>query len=105
MYISYLTMNKECKENEIWLNTSSGVLFRGPAGPDVTLGRRDIDCALDPSIFVPPTVDMLKDDTSLRFFSQFQVDNNVLDHARQLYDLLYDRVPIDGINRLRVETI
>uniref|UniRef100_A0A0W0FFL4 Uncharacterized protein n=1 Tax=Moniliophthora roreri TaxID=221103 RepID=A0A0W0FFL4_MONRR len=76
-----------CFEEMIWMNTTSGVLFSGPDGPDFLLGH------LNPvgSIVVPSTVDMLKDDTSFRFFSKFgsSMDNSVLECALSSWKMIF----------------
>ncbi|EEB89742.1 hypothetical protein MPER_12128 [Moniliophthora perniciosa FA553] len=68
-----------CLDDMVWMNTTSGVLFCGPQGPDTDFVWSDVD----ESIVVPSTVDMLKDDTSFRFFSKFgsSVDASVLECA------------------------
>uniref|UniRef100_A0A0W0G640 Uncharacterized protein n=1 Tax=Moniliophthora roreri TaxID=221103 RepID=A0A0W0G640_MONRR len=62
----------------LWMNTTSGVLLCGPDGPGTWLYSRPAEL-----IVVPPTVDMLKDDTSFRFFSKFgrSVEYSVLECA------------------------
>ncbi|KAI3611659.1 hypothetical protein WG66_007776 [Moniliophthora roreri] len=68
-----------CLDKRLWMNTTSGVLFSGPDGPFTQF----LDFIPNKSIVVPPTIDMLKDDTSIRFFSKFgrSVDDSVLECA------------------------
>uniref|UniRef100_A0A0W0F003 Uncharacterized protein n=1 Tax=Moniliophthora roreri TaxID=221103 RepID=A0A0W0F003_MONRR len=79
VYIEYLRQNIQCRYEHLWMNTTTGVLFSGPVGP----GAQLFILGADKSIVVPPTVDMLKDDISLRFFSKSgsSVDNSVLECA------------------------
>ncbi|KAI3603628.1 hypothetical protein WG66_006036 [Moniliophthora roreri] len=79
IYIRYLKANLRCSLTNIWMSTSSGVLFSGPDGPP-TPGPWSY--AVD-SIIVPTTVDMLKDNTCIRFFinSGSIVDKNILEYA------------------------
>uniref|UniRef100_A0A0W0FQT2 Uncharacterized protein n=1 Tax=Moniliophthora roreri TaxID=221103 RepID=A0A0W0FQT2_MONRR len=65
VYIKHLSENMGCGWYYLWMNTASGVIIRGPEGPSFHLAD-----GLVRSIAPPPTVDMLKDDTSLRFFSK-----------------------------------
>uniref|UniRef100_A0A0W0FYC1 Uncharacterized protein n=1 Tax=Moniliophthora roreri TaxID=221103 RepID=A0A0W0FYC1_MONRR len=76
VYIEHLRINMECSLNHLWMNTTSSVLFSGPDGPPVPVFW---SCAVK-SIVVPTTIDMLKDDTCLRFFINFgsSLDNIVL---------------------------
>ncbi|KAI3616884.1 hypothetical protein WG66_004176 [Moniliophthora roreri] len=82
IYIFYLKRNMRCNQRNLWMNTASGVFFSGPDGPSapsvplIILGAKE-------SIIVPTTVDMLKDDTCLRFFINFgsRVDHCVLDNS------------------------
>ncbi|KAI3608225.1 hypothetical protein WG66_006503 [Moniliophthora roreri] len=79
VYIRYLARNMGCLDKRLWMNTTSGVLFSGPDGPFTQF----LDFIPNKSIVVPPTIDMLKDDTSFRFFSKFGrgVDDSVLECA------------------------
>uniref|UniRef100_A0A0W0EWR1 Uncharacterized protein n=1 Tax=Moniliophthora roreri TaxID=221103 RepID=A0A0W0EWR1_MONRR len=93
VYIAYLSSNMGCYEHSLWMNTTSGVLFSGPEGPPFPLYED-----ADRSIVVPRTVDMLKDDTFLRFFSKFgsSVDNSVLACAQgsRKFTYLDDLFPV-----------
>ncbi|ESK90579.1 hypothetical protein Moror_4248 [Moniliophthora roreri MCA 2997] len=75
IYIEYLRSNMGCYQTSLWIDTTSGVLCRGPKGPYFCLFTNAVN-----AIVVPPTVDMLKEDISLRFFSKFgsRVDDDVL---------------------------
>ncbi|EEB92647.1 hypothetical protein MPER_08812, partial [Moniliophthora perniciosa FA553] len=86
VYIRHLAGNMGCWDRMVWMNTTSGMLFRGPEGPHTIFS-----CLVDESIVVPSTVDMLKDDISLRFFSKFgsKADNSVLDCALHSYRHTY----------------
>uniref|UniRef100_A0A0W0GDC5 Uncharacterized protein n=1 Tax=Moniliophthora roreri TaxID=221103 RepID=A0A0W0GDC5_MONRR len=79
VYIQYLANNMRCRDSRLWMNTTSGVLFSGPNGPGIRSRYFDANR----SIVVPSTVDMLKDNASIRFFSKFgqSADNSVLDCA------------------------
>ncbi|ESK86554.1 hypothetical protein Moror_9782 [Moniliophthora roreri MCA 2997] len=61
LYWSCLTAHMELSSDDIWMDTASGTLINGPDGP--------VRC-LNSDIIMPPTADMLKDDTCLRFFSK-----------------------------------
>ncbi|ESK87834.1 hypothetical protein Moror_15327 [Moniliophthora roreri MCA 2997] len=93
IYIRHLTTNMRCSEDNLWMSTSSGVLFSGPDGPPApSLWWYTFE-----SIIVPTTVDMLKDDTCIRFFINFGsiMDKNVLRSAVGHWELTYldDLVP------------
>ncbi|ESK81713.1 hypothetical protein Moror_15828 [Moniliophthora roreri MCA 2997] len=79
IYIQHLMTNMRSNGNNIWMNTAGGVLFSGPDGP---LTVAPLSYA-DESIVVPTTVDMLRDDTCVRFFINFgsSVDDSVLECA------------------------
>ncbi|KAI3619467.1 hypothetical protein WG66_012811 [Moniliophthora roreri] len=79
IYIQHLRVNMGCSQNNLWMNTAGGVLFSGPDGPEAPGLASD---AVE-SIAVPTTVDMLKDDTCVRFFLNFgsSVDDSVLECA------------------------
>ncbi|KAI3618810.1 hypothetical protein WG66_009488, partial [Moniliophthora roreri] len=79
IYIKHLMMNIRCNPNNLWINTASGVFFIGPNGPSTPYPHSG---AIG-SITVPTTVDMLKDDTCLRFFASFgsTFDNIVVECA------------------------
>uniref|UniRef100_A0A0W0FFL9 Uncharacterized protein n=1 Tax=Moniliophthora roreri TaxID=221103 RepID=A0A0W0FFL9_MONRR len=79
VYIQYLAKNMGCQLYQLWMNTTSGVLFSGPDGPDFPLSYSNPV----KSIVVPATIDMLKDDVSFRFFSKFgsHMDNDILSCA------------------------
>ncbi|KAI3619102.1 hypothetical protein WG66_012784 [Moniliophthora roreri] len=87
VYIEHLRTNLECSEDNLWMNTSGGVLFSGPDGPSAPALWSD---AVE-SIVVPTTVDMLKDDTCFRFFINFgsSVNDNVLKCARMNSERTY----------------
>ncbi|KAI3604635.1 hypothetical protein WG66_008724 [Moniliophthora roreri] len=93
VYIAYLKSNMECQQNSLWMNTTNGVLVSGPQGPYFSLRVDTIG-----SVVVPRTVDMLKDDTFLRFFSQFgpSVNNTILACARWTWKATYldDLLPV-----------
>uniref|UniRef100_A0A0W0FXJ4 Uncharacterized protein n=1 Tax=Moniliophthora roreri TaxID=221103 RepID=A0A0W0FXJ4_MONRR len=76
VYIQYLARNMDCGYSMLWMNTTSGMLFSGPDGPSTQFSS----FYANELIVVPPTIGMLKDDTSFRFFSKFgpSVDDNVL---------------------------
>ncbi|ESK90608.1 hypothetical protein Moror_4244 [Moniliophthora roreri MCA 2997] len=79
IYLAHLRSNMQHILPSLWMNTASGVLCSGPEGPYVSL----TNVLLGP-IVVPRTVDMLKDDTSFRFFSKFgsSMDDIVMACAR-----------------------
>ncbi|ESK81577.1 hypothetical protein Moror_11308 [Moniliophthora roreri MCA 2997] len=79
VYIQHLRKNMGCWDYMLWMNTTTGVLLRGPDGPST----RFRSFGTNESIVVPPTVDMLKDDASFRFFSKLglSVDISVLNCA------------------------
>ncbi|KAI3620920.1 hypothetical protein WG66_006301 [Moniliophthora roreri] len=79
VYIQYLATNMRCWDTMLWMNTTSGVLLCGPDGPATWLNYSSPAESID----VPSTIDMLKDDTSFRFFSKFgrSVDDSVLNCA------------------------
>ncbi|ESK82963.1 hypothetical protein Moror_11804 [Moniliophthora roreri MCA 2997] len=83
VYIQYLAKNMGCQLYQLWMNTTSGVLFSGPDGPDFPLSYSNPV----KSIVVPATIDMLKDDVSFRFFSKFgsHMDNDMLSCALRSY--------------------
>uniref|UniRef100_A0A0W0FQZ7 Uncharacterized protein n=2 Tax=Moniliophthora roreri TaxID=221103 RepID=A0A0W0FQZ7_MONRR len=67
------------------MNTTSGVLCKGPRGPSGPSLQSDYFGSMRDMI-IPPTVDMLESDTSFRFFSKFgpRLDHCVLSYARRL---------------------
>ncbi|ESK86877.1 hypothetical protein Moror_3428 [Moniliophthora roreri MCA 2997] len=75
VYIEHLRINMRCGRKRLWMNTASGVLLSGPDGPSAPSFRTNVVR----SIIVPTTVDMLKDDTCIRFFINFgpSVDINI----------------------------
>ncbi|KAI3620921.1 hypothetical protein WG66_006297 [Moniliophthora roreri] len=79
VYIQHLRTNMRCWDTMLWMNTTSGVLLCGPDGPATWLNYSSPAESID----VPSTIDMLKDDTSFRFFSKFgrSVDDSVLNCA------------------------
>ncbi|ESK85387.1 hypothetical protein Moror_5927 [Moniliophthora roreri MCA 2997] len=79
VYIQHLRQNMGCIDEMLWMNTTTGVLFCGPDGPSTQFPY----LVANKSIVVPHTIDMLKDDTSFRFFSKFGrgVDYSVLECA------------------------
>ncbi|ESK88753.1 hypothetical protein Moror_17141, partial [Moniliophthora roreri MCA 2997] len=79
VYFKHLSRNMGCRQYSLWVNTTSGMLCSGPEGPYFSLQTN-----VTKPIFVPRTVDMLKDNTSCRFFSKFgsSVDSIVLACAR-----------------------
>ncbi|ESK86046.1 hypothetical protein Moror_9382 [Moniliophthora roreri MCA 2997] len=87
IYINQLRTNMECSEDNLWMNTAGGVLFSGPDGPEAPGFASDAD----ESIVVPTTVDMLKNDTCVRFFANFgsSVDGSVLVCAWQNLEFTY----------------
>uniref|UniRef100_A0A0W0GBT1 Uncharacterized protein n=1 Tax=Moniliophthora roreri TaxID=221103 RepID=A0A0W0GBT1_MONRR len=93
VYIAYLKSSMECQQNSLWMNTTNGVLVSGPQGPYFSLRVDAIG-----SVVVPRTVDMLKDDTFLRFFSKFGsgVNNTILACARWTWKATYldDLLPV-----------
>ncbi|KAI3604765.1 hypothetical protein WG66_008136 [Moniliophthora roreri] len=84
VYIKYLATNMRCLDSMLWMNTNSGVLFRGPDGP----GTRFRYLFVDEPIVVPSTIDMLKDDACFRFFSNLgsHVNDSVLECASRIYE-------------------
>ncbi|ESK87962.1 hypothetical protein Moror_10876 [Moniliophthora roreri MCA 2997] len=87
VYIDHLRRNMRCSQDNLWANTASGVLFSGPDGPSAPFILSD---AME-FIIVPTTVDMLKDDTCLRFFPNFgsRMDHCVLECANSSRRLSY----------------
>ncbi|ESK81324.1 hypothetical protein Moror_12109 [Moniliophthora roreri MCA 2997] len=87
VYIQYLATNMGCWDYMLWMNTTSGVFFSGPDGPR-TQFRHLIARA---PIVVPSTIDMLKGDASIRFFSKYgrSVDNSVLECASDNHELTF----------------
>ncbi|ESK87083.1 hypothetical protein Moror_11924 [Moniliophthora roreri MCA 2997] len=87
VYIEHLRTNMRCWQNNLWMNTAGGVLFSGPDGPEAP----DLASNADESIIVPTTVDMLKDDTCIRFFINFgsSVDGSVLVCAQMNSEFTY----------------
>ncbi|ESK86060.1 hypothetical protein Moror_9381 [Moniliophthora roreri MCA 2997] len=87
IYILHLVESMECNVNNLWMNTASGVLLSGPDGPSA-LGP--VSDAVT-SIVVPATVDMLKDNTCIRFFINCgsSADGSVLACARQNLESTY----------------
>ncbi|EEB94436.1 hypothetical protein MPER_06752, partial [Moniliophthora perniciosa FA553] len=78
MYIHCLLNNKQCSRSELWLDTSRGVLCKGPIGPDISgqtfYAHEYVIQAL------PSTVDMLEEGPFIAFFSKSgsNVDSDVL---------------------------
>ncbi|ESK85713.1 hypothetical protein Moror_10992 [Moniliophthora roreri MCA 2997] len=87
VYIHHLARNMGCWNFMLWMNTTSGMLFRGPDGP----GTRFPYFIANELIVVPSTIDMLKDDASFRFFSNFgsRMDNSVLECASLIHELTF----------------
>ncbi|KAI3619512.1 hypothetical protein WG66_008026, partial [Moniliophthora roreri] len=67
IYIKHLMMNIRCNLENLWINTVSGVFFIGPNVPSTPYPHSGIIRF----ITVPTTIDMLKGDTCLRFFTSF----------------------------------
>ncbi|ESK87081.1 hypothetical protein Moror_11928 [Moniliophthora roreri MCA 2997] len=95
IYIQHLVTNMRCTWKNIWMNTAGGVLFSGPDGPSTL----DLWSDADESIVVPTTVDMLKDDTCIRFFINFgsSVNDSVLECAQLNSESIY-------LDNLRLKT-
>ncbi|ESK88769.1 hypothetical protein Moror_17140 [Moniliophthora roreri MCA 2997] len=93
VYAANLCHSLCCNWISLWMNTTSGVLCSGPGGPffGMWVGANE-------SIVAPCTVDMLKDDTSFRFFSKFgsSMDDSVLSCAQFTCEVTYlnDLFPI-----------
>ncbi|ESK83773.1 hypothetical protein Moror_11093 [Moniliophthora roreri MCA 2997] len=87
VYIQHLRTNMGCSEDNLWMNTAGGVFLSGPDGPFAPVPRSNVV----KSIVVPTTVDMLKDDTCVRFFVNFgtSVDDSVLECARRNLEPTY----------------
>ena len=58
-----------CFNWQIWMDTSNGIFCTGPEGPYG--GRMILVPAIDNTIIVPSTTDMLNADTIFSFFRQF----------------------------------
>ncbi|ESK82519.1 hypothetical protein Moror_14386 [Moniliophthora roreri MCA 2997] len=89
IYIHYLRKERGCSEKNLWLNTSSGVLCKGPTGPNLTAWHFDTDASAIQAL--PSSLDMLEEETSVAFFSKFgsNVDSGILECARWLYEYTY----------------
>ncbi|ESK86053.1 hypothetical protein Moror_9389 [Moniliophthora roreri MCA 2997] len=87
MYIHHLRANMKCGQSQLWMNTANGALFIGPNGPSAPSPLSGADKPID----VPTGVEMLKDDTSFRFFSKFgsSLDGSVLFCAQQTYEIIH----------------
>uniref|UniRef100_A0A0W0FFR5 Uncharacterized protein n=1 Tax=Moniliophthora roreri TaxID=221103 RepID=A0A0W0FFR5_MONRR len=121
VYIQYLVQNMECRSDMLWMNTTSGVLFSGPNGPNIQFHG----LFKNESIVVPSTIDMLKDDTSFSSKSTFLDDlfprmaedhrSKDADHPdwssamphylRRLWRNPPDHLPMDVIGGLRFDTV
>ncbi|EEB89795.1 hypothetical protein MPER_12072 [Moniliophthora perniciosa FA553] len=87
IYVAHLGTNINCHRNNLWMNTTGDVLFSRPDGPSAPpLVSHAVE-----SIIVPTTVNMLKDDTCIRFFSNFgsSMDVGVLECTWQNARLTY----------------
>uniref|UniRef100_A0A0W0EV18 Uncharacterized protein n=1 Tax=Moniliophthora roreri TaxID=221103 RepID=A0A0W0EV18_MONRR len=82
LYMEYLRVNKGCQDPELWMDTGRGILCSGPVGPDIRFPGPDT-CESAVQV-LPSTLDMLKEGSSITFFSQFgsDVDSGILDCAR-----------------------
>ncbi|ESK82880.1 hypothetical protein Moror_1387 [Moniliophthora roreri MCA 2997] len=87
VYIHHLRQNMGCWDSMLWMNTTSGILFRGPDGP----GTRFPYFIANELIAVPSTVDMLREDASFRFFSKIgsSADDSVLICALLSYKVTF----------------
>ncbi|KAI3609040.1 hypothetical protein WG66_011003, partial [Moniliophthora roreri] len=79
VYIEHLVENMECILSHLWMSMVSGVLFSGSVGPSPLA----LQANRNKSIIISTTVDMLKDNTCIRFFINFRsrLDNHVLECA------------------------
>uniref|UniRef100_A0A0W0EV26 Uncharacterized protein n=1 Tax=Moniliophthora roreri TaxID=221103 RepID=A0A0W0EV26_MONRR len=88
-YIRYLSRKRRCSEKDLWLNTSSGVICKGPTGPRFTAWHFVTDTSAIQAL--PSSVDMLEEETSVTFFSKFgsNVDSSILECARWFRETTY----------------
>ncbi|ESK82522.1 hypothetical protein Moror_14389 [Moniliophthora roreri MCA 2997] len=89
IYLRYLTEKRGCSEQDLWLNTSSGVLCEGPTGPHFLIWRFGTDTSAIQAL--PSSLDMLEEETSVAFFSKFgsNVDSGILECACWLLERTY----------------
>ncbi|EEB89689.1 hypothetical protein MPER_12186, partial [Moniliophthora perniciosa FA553] len=78
IYIYYLSKNKRCDREELWLNTSSGVLCKGLTGPHFFTWTLNAHKSVIRAL--PSTLYMLEEGSSITFFSKFGsiVDKTIL---------------------------
>ncbi|KAJ8087541.1 hypothetical protein PM082_006372 [Marasmius tenuissimus] len=62
MYLESLRRQWGCREDELWMDLSRGVLCRGPEGPTLSLQQRGFEIG-----DLPSTADFLQEDILLRF--------------------------------------
>ncbi|ESK86041.1 hypothetical protein Moror_9398 [Moniliophthora roreri MCA 2997] len=89
VYINYLSRKRGCYQEDLWLNTSSGVLCKGPTGPRFITWNSDTDASAIQAL--PSSLDMLEEETSVAFFSKFgsNVDSGILECACWLLERTY----------------
>ncbi|ESK87325.1 hypothetical protein Moror_5734 [Moniliophthora roreri MCA 2997] len=79
VYIKCLKTKYMCSKNDLWMDTSKGIIVHGPRGPCVRVSLSDfvVDVALH---VLPSTVDMLHAHTCARYFSKSaKFTDNVLE--------------------------
>ncbi|ESK85870.1 hypothetical protein Moror_2342 [Moniliophthora roreri MCA 2997] len=100
VYLEHLRLNKRCDDEDLWMDTKRGIFCSGPAGPVITFPGFSADESVVQAL--PSTLDMLKEQSSITFFSQFgsTMDGRVLDsawtsHARTYLDDLFPKTTED----------
>ncbi|ESK90619.1 hypothetical protein Moror_4188 [Moniliophthora roreri MCA 2997] len=88
VYLSHLLKDRNCETWDLWINSKTGLVCNGPRGPYFI---PEFDTAVNTGVVVPSTVDMLTDETSLRYFSKLgsALDRVVLEQAARLHSRLF----------------
>ncbi|KAK7054474.1 hypothetical protein VNI00_003672 [Paramarasmius palmivorus] len=78
LYLCHLVKHKQCDRWRLWVENRTGQIRIGPDGPRPLV----IPHAISP-MYVPSTVDMLRDEVSFSFFATYgsRLDNIVLQHV------------------------